>query len=380
MKETNILRAFSFSTYTTQALLVSYFPLYFISKNFGASKIGIIYALGPLISIFANIITGTLSDRFRTIKKIFHILLIGQLIIIHLLFGSESFGWVCVIMLSFYFFQTPMNTLSDSLTLLSSKHTGTPFSLVRIFGSLGFASAALLFGYILEQIGISNTVTVAIITIACSTLLSFQLNDYQEPAKKYEFKAFIKLVQQKEIVLFFTILMLLSIAHRMNEGFLAVTMHKLGASDSLIGFAWLASATSEIPVFFLLGKYGHRFKPLPLLAFAGFMYACRFALVSVVQSPLWLVPIQAMHSVTFGIFLVTALRYITVVIPDEYRSSGQALFAVVWIGIAGVISGTLGGAVYEHYGQTAFYLVATTLAAAAALFFVWKHRWLTTKQ
>ncbi len=372
-KEVFALRSFSFSSYMTMAMIVSYFPLFFLDRGYSASQIGIIYSTGPFISIFANLMFGALSDKYRTIKRIMTLLLFGQLVMISLLLTTDTFFIVCFIMLAFYFFQTPVNPLSDSLILLSSPFTGTPYALIRIFGSLGFAFAAFAMGQLLKLTGSSATLILTLCTVGLTCLLTLRLKDYHGSMRKIEFSGFFNLIRKPSIVGFFVIVLIVSISHRMYEGFLAVTMREMGASDSLVGIAWLTSACSEIPVLFLLGKYGHKFKELPLLAIASLMYAIRFWLLSEVTSPILVIPIQAMHSISFGIYFATSLRYLSAIIPDEYRSSGQAVYAVVFSGFAGVISGTIGGSVYEHFGKTSFFQLAMTLALIASACFLVKH-------
>lgn len=369
-KETFSLRIYSFSAYSTAAMVVSFIPLYFLDRGFSEQQIGIIYSTGPFISIFANIILGMASDKYRTIKKLLMLLLFGQLVMISLLFPIENFALVCLVMMGFYFFQTPINPLSDSLLLLSSQYTGTPYALIRIFGSLGFAVTAYTFGLILKGIGSHWTLPLALCTIAITLILTTRIKDYQGTARKIDFTGFFKLLRQRDVLLFFLIILTISIPHRMYEGFLAVSMRQMGASDSLVGLAWLVSALSEIPILYLLGKYGHKFKELPLLMIASIMYAVRLWLLSDIQDPRWVIATQAMHSISFGIYFSTALRYLSQLIPDEYRASGQAVYAVVWTGLAGVISGMFGGYIYEHFGREVFFQMGAgfALVAAAAFF------------
>ncbi|WP_168119360.1 MFS transporter [Paenibacillus sp. HB172176] len=369
-KETAALRAFSFSMFSTQALVVSFIPLYFLSKGFTESQIGIIYSSGLFMSIFANIIMGIASDKFRTIRKLFFVLLFGQLAMVAFMYSLNEFIVICVIMAIFYFFQTPMNPLSDSLYLMSSKHTGTPYALIRIFGSLGFAISSYGFGLLLKAIGSQHTLLVAMCTISITLVFAYFIKDYHGAAKKVEYSGFFKLMKQRNIVLFFMLILICSTAHRMYESFLAVTLRHAGASDSLIGLSLLISATSEIPILFLLGKYGHKLKELPLLMLAALMYALRLWLLGAVNDPRLLVATQAMHSITFGIFFSTSLRYISMLIPNEFRASGQALYTVIWTGAAGLISGLLGGYIYEQFGRAAFYHTAAGIAIAAALGFL----------
>jgi PPP family 3-phenylpropionic acid transporter len=60
-------------------------------------------------------------------------------------------------------------------------------------------------------------------------------------------------------------------------------------------------------------------------------------------------------------------------IPDEYRSSGQAVYAVVWSGLAGLISGTVGGYIFEHFGRSSFYQMGAVLALISAVLFFCQH-------
>src|SRR5690606_28040500 len=146
---------------------------------------------------------------------------------------------------------------------------------------------------------------------------------------------------------------------------------ELGASNSLVGIAWMVSSLSEIPILFLLSRYGHKLKELPLLAFASAAYALRFFLVSISQDPYALIATQLLHSISLGIYMITAIRSLQILIPDEYRARGQAIYAVVWAGMAGFLSGSIGRSIYDAYGATALYVIAALLAAtASAGFFV----------
>lgn len=372
-RETLALRSYSFISYSTQALVVSFLPLFFLDKGFNASQIGFLYSVGPMISIFANMFTGFISDKNQTIVKLLRILFIFQFIAIGLLHQVDSFSITCLIMTLFYFCQTPINPLNDSLILLSSKYTGTPYALVRIFGSLGFAICAYSFGLILKEVGTGQTLNLMLLTIAASILGTFIIKDYHGSSKKFDFSGLILILKQPKVVYFFILLFFISTAHRMYEGFLAVTLRHIGASDSFVGLAWLISALSEIPILFLLGKYGDKFKEIPLLIFASIMYALRMFLLSSITEPYLVVVTQLMHSVSFGIYFSTALRYMSQLLPDHYRASGQAIFTIIWMGVAGSISGLAGGQIYANFGYQLFYWLATAFAVVGAIGFVFYH-------
>lgn len=368
-----VLRAMQFVNYGTMVLLITYFPLYFESMGFTKLQIGAIYSVGPFLSIISNLAVGLISDRTKSLRRILSLMYAAQVLALALLLPQKEFVLMAGIMALFYLFQTPMNTLLDTVSLLAADQLKRSFPAIRVFGSLGYASCAVAFGYLLKVYGSDLTVVLALCTILASLFFSFFMSDFQATLKKFEFSGLWILLRKRETLTFFVLIMIISVAHRMNEGFLSIAMREIGANDSTIGFASLASSMSEIPMFFLLAKYGHRYRELPLLAIASFMYMIRLGLLSMATEPWMMVAVQTMHSITFAIFYITALRYLQALIPDEYRSSGQAVFAVVWSGLAGLIAGTLGGSLYDSQGLATVFQTGAVFALIGGCGFLLAH-------
>lgn len=368
-----LLRLFTFSFFMTMGIVVTFFPLYFDYKGYSKIQIGLLYAIGPLIGIATNLLWGFLSDRFQTVKKIMIILIFGQLITAILVFTAGWFSLLYVCLAMFFFFQQPVNSLNDSQLMLSIRASGKSYASFRVWGSIGFAVSAGGFGLLLRHYGTGLTPILCLFTITCTLILVFFLKDARQSGKKMALGGMLSILRSKKFVWFLILIIIMSVSHRFNDGFLALYMRQLGASDSVIGYAWMASALSEIPMFFFLSRHGHRFKELPLLAFAGIIYALRFFIMGSIHNPAWIIGVQLLHSLTFGVFLITANRYISQIIPDEYRSSGQAIFAVAWSSIAGLISGMLGGWMYDAVGGSTVYVIAGCLSIVAAIGFLATH-------
>ncbi|TVY04102.1 MFS transporter [Cohnella terricola] len=364
-----VLRTLQFANYASMVLLVAYFPLYFESKGFSKLQIGAIYSVGPLLSIISNLAVGVLSDRTKNLPRILNVLYAVQILALAWLLPQKEFAIMAGIMALFYFFQTPNNSMLDSVSLLAAERMKISFPSIRMYGSLGYAICAVIFGYVLKVYGSNLTIPIILCVISISLIFSFFIGDYQATLRKFEFKGLFALLRRRETLVFFGLIMFVSAAHRMNEGFLSVAMREIGADDSVIGYASLASAVSEIPIFFLLAKYGHRFREFPLLAIASSMYVVRLSLLSMATEPWMMVALQMLHALTFAIFYITALRCLQALIPDEYRSSGQAVFAVVWSGLAGLIAGTLGGWLYDSFGLAYVFRIGAVFALLGAVGF-----------
>ncbi|WP_018750473.1 MFS transporter [Paenibacillus sanguinis] len=364
------LRAFTFTIYGTIVLVTSYFPLYYAQLGFSNSQIGLLYALGPMISLISNLLWSLASDRFRTIKKILLILLIGQISLTFILSASTTFSVIMAVITLFYFFFYPVFPLSDTIVISTAKQQNLNFISIRVFGSFGFAAFALLIGYVLALVGISNMmwVSMTVATLAL-TLVLFVKDDPSAPVAKVDLSGIWALLRQKELLWFLGCVFFLAIGMRMNEPFLSITLKELGAKESIIGWAMLASALSEIPIFIYLSFYGEKYKELPLLLFSSLLFGVRFMLMGLTDSVYGVLAIQAMHGITFGIFYVTAIRMLTRLIPDQFRATGMALYTMMWSSLSGLFSGTFGGFIFEQFGRTTFYLVAMASALVAFIGF-----------
>ncbi|EPY06717.1 major facilitator superfamily protein [Paenibacillus alvei TS-15] len=368
--EAHWLRAFTFMIFMTSSVVVSYLPLYYKSLHFTSVQIGLLYSIGPLISIISNLFWGVTSDKLGTLKKVLITLLVAQIVLSVVLAQVSSYGLVALLLVCFYFFYFPIYPLNDSFAIMTAQAQGKSFIGIRVFGSIGFAVSALLFGFILRSVGASYSIWVIVLLGVLSLGLAFPLTDKRATMKKMELSGLWVVLRQREVLLFFLFVLLLAIGHRLNEAFLGLSLSQIGADESLVGWAWMLSALSEIPIFFLLNAYGEKFKELPLLAFSGLTYTIRLLLIAVLQDPTWIVSTQLLHSVSFGIFYFVAVRYISRVIPDEYRSTGLALYTIVWSSIAGLISGTFGGILMQSFGKDVLYEVAAGFSFIACLGFI----------
>ncbi|MUG43646.1 MFS transporter [Paenibacillus woosongensis] len=356
--EVSWLRALIFTIYGTSALVASYFPLFYADLGFSRTQIGYIYAVGPMISLISNLLWSYASDRFRTIKKILLILLTGQLLMSFFLSMTTKFAVIMIIITLYYSFFYPVLPLSDSIAISTANRHKKNFVSIRIFGSIGFAIFALLIGYVLSTIPSVTTMGVSMIIAGTALFLTLFVKDQATSVARVNFSGVLSILKQKELLWFLGCVFCLALGMRMNDAFLSISLHDLGAGQELVGWAMLLSAFSEIPIFLLLTKYGAKFKELPLLLLASLMFALRFMLVGISDSATSILLIQLMHGVSFGIFYVTAIRMLSRLIPAQFQATGLALFTVMWSSLSGLCSGAFGGMVFEHFGRENFYFAA----------------------
>lgn len=161
--------------------------------------------------------------------------------------------------------------------------------------------------------------------------------------------------------------MLISISHRVNDSFIGLYIEQLGGNESLIGEAWFVGVASEACVFALAPFWFQKFQPLVFIMFAGLLYSLRFFIYGAVHNPIYIVPLQVLHGIKFGIFYLASFSYITRLIPKLLQSTGHLVFYSVYFGVSGIIGSLIGGALIDTYGGGTLYVTMGIFALTGDL-------------
>lgn len=369
-----VVKALNALYYCSNAVLLPYLPLYFAYKGFTPVQVGLLLMVGPFAAIVAQPVWGYVSDRFQTVKWVLAFLWTLQLGCSVALFAVSGFAWSLLFVTLLYFFLMPSSPLLDSLTIRAAEDAGVSYGQVRMWGSLGFTVFAVLSGAILAAVGgVANLQWIYWGVWILPLLLLALLRDVKIEAPPVTLRALKAVWSNKALLWFLALVFFMMLPHRMNDGFLGLYLTELGATEQMVGFAWALAALSEAPTFYLLHRFMHRMHELALLGAVGLLYLARWLLYAITDDPLLLIALQMSHAVTFAVFWIAAVAYVDRVMPPELRSTGQSILAAVFIGMAGIASGTLGGWMESWGGYGTVYLWGSLLSGAAGAGFLLMH-------
>lgn len=133
----------------------------------------------------------------------------------------------------------------------------------------------------------------------------------------------------------------------------------------------IQSFGGELPFFFLSGWILRKIGHVNAMSLVLFAFGVRFILYSVLVDPWWVLPIEMLNGVTFGIFYSTMASYASIVAPRGTEATMQV--SVLMYGeqkTAAHISSTLPqglvGAIFEGVGVSMGSLIAGNLFAAVS--------------
>ncbi|MCC2686313.1 MAG: transporter [Paenibacillaceae bacterium] len=356
------LRAGTYIFYMTMAVVLPYFPIYFRSLGYSNLQLGLLYSSGPMIGIFAALLWGVWSDKYQTIKKLLIVIFSSQLLILFFIGQTRLFGLMLLIMLGFHFFQSAVIPLNDSMILLHIRRRGGTYASYRVWASIGFASTVFLFGSMAEYFGPGSALWLCGGSIMLSLLLSFSLEERKAALSSPDWSELKNIAGSRRLLFFLASVFVLAVGHRMNDAFVPLVVKDIGGSDRLVGLAQLVAGGCEIPVFLLLAKYGRSFRESTLLIAASLVYVVRFIWMSATTDIVAIIALQTLHSLSFCIYLYASVSMLQKLVPERFRSTGQAMFAFVWAGLAGLTAGALGGYVMDFAGAKWLYRTAAMFA------------------
>nr|WP_236693009.1 MFS transporter [Aneurinibacillus tyrosinisolvens] len=104
------------------------------------------------------------------------------------------------------------------------------------------------------------------------------------------------------------------------------------------------------------------------MSFAAVLYCLRYFACSLAPDPRWIVYLQLLQGCTFVVFYTAAIQYLYAIVPEEWKSTGQTMLAVLFFGVLGIIGSFLGGWIFDAYGGAALYLTMSVLSFFGFLF------------
>lgn len=132
-----------------------------------------------------------------------------------------------------------------------------------------------------------------------------------------------------------------------------IYVRSLGGDADLVSRLWIPMLALEIPLVAWSGAGLQRLGARGLLAVGIVAGAVRWLLTGLSSDPLVLYPTQLLHGVVIAGVVVGAPLYVEETVPEQLRSTGQAVLAMLGFGLGGVLSNLTGGWLIDHLGPAA---------------------------
>ena len=344
-----------------------YWGLYLKSLDFNEAEIGELVAIIMATKIIAPNLWGWIADhtgrRMRVVR-------IGSLLAAFAFAGiylGTGYWWLALVMLVYSFFWNASLPQFEATTMSHLGDDSHRYSMVRLWGSVGFIVAVIALGPVLESYGEGIIVPVFLMLLAGIWLCSLFVPE-PDAHPHHEHVSIMHVLRRPEVIGLFVVCFLLQASHGPYYTFYSIYLEESGYSYSAIGQLWALGVAAEIIVFLfmhrLLPHFGVRF----LMLLSLVMTAVRWVLIGwFVDNTALLIFSQILHAASFGIFHAVAISMVHRYFTGRHQGRGQALYSSLSFGAGGALGSYVSGYLWLDMGPVMTFTLAGFTSAVAAL-------------
>ena len=366
------LSGFYFFYFASLGVLIPYWSLYLKSLGYNSLAIGGLVAILPATKLIAPYIWGWLADHTRRSMFIIRIASVLALLSFLLVFVSQQLYWLIFVMLLFSFFWNATLPQFEAMTLNHLGNDTHRYSMIRLWGSLGFIVIAVLMGDLLQSYEADIIPLVVLFTFAVIVFTSFIVPEKLNTPHA-EHSPIWHVIKQPKVFAFLLVCFLMLCSHGPYYTFYTIYLQELGYSSHMIGVLWAVGVLAEVIIFLLMHRLLPVFGARKLLIFTLLLTTVRWLIIGFFADDLPMLFIaQLIHAFSFGVFHAVGISMVHDYFTGSHQGRGQALYSSVSFGAGVAVGSLVSGLLWDQWGASVLFVFASC-CTLLALLIVWKY-------
>jgi PPP family 3-phenylpropionic acid transporter len=370
-------RAAQYLYWAMSSAFLGYWVVYFEGeRRFPASEIGWMMSIYVSAAMAGQYVFGFASDRLRSIRApVVGAALLFAAVAASMPLQTGTIG-IRTTMALLGFLQQPIGPMLDSWTLKYLHHHAQPnrFGQIRSFGSLGWATTALLTAYLMLSISWNMMFVVAVVAALLLSLVALTIPDFMETSSA-ESSGKTSLTIGRSLVDLFgnpayryilAVVFLMYLGVQTTFNFQGLLIKGMGGGLAELGWTFFFGVMSEMPAMFLSVWLLPRMSARRLMTIAGMLYMLRYGLIIYFQTS-WIVMLTAcLEGIAFGLLLSSLRNYVFSVVDEEVQTLAMTVVDATFLGLTVIVGGVVGGWLIEQF--SIFHMVAAcAISSGSAL-------------
>ena len=362
------LSSFYFFYFAALGALVPYWGLYLKSRGFDAVAIGSLMALLMATKIIAPNVWGWLGDHLGHRMRIVRLASLVAMLGFVAMFWAQGFWGIALVMLIYSFFWNASLPQFEVVTLTYLGDQVKRYSLLRLWGSVGFIITVILLGLLLDYTG-TEVILWAVLTMYLGIfLVSLSVPEPAAASHPPAQESIFQVLRQPSVLAFLLTVFLMQASHGPYYAFYSIYLETNGYTKGTTGLLWGLGVVAEVFLFLFMYRLLKYSDAGNILMVSMLLAALRWLLIGHFPDELWVLLFsQLLHAATFGSFHAAAIHLVHEYFKGRHKGRGQALYASLSFG-AGGAAGSLGsGFMWQHWGPALTYTIAATAALSGAI-------------
>lgn len=360
-------RAAHYLYWAMSSAILGYWVVYYQGeRKISESEIGWMMSIYVSAALLGQYAFGFVSDRLQSIR--------GPLVVAALFFAAvvacmpfqtETLG-IRSTMALLGFLQQPIGPMLDSWTLkyLTVHMKTNSFGQIRSFGSLGWATVALLTAYLILYVSWNMLFAVAMVAALLLSAVAMTIPDTAKTESEDHLRqpsltmrrSLVQLLGNPSYLYILAVVFLMYLGVQTTFNFQGLLIKETGGGVAELGWTFFFGVMSEMPAMFLSVWLLPRLSARRLMTIAGMLYMLRYALIIYFQTS-WIVMLTAcLEGLAFGLLLSSLRNYVFSVVDEEVQTLGMTVVDATFLGLTVIVGGAFGGWIIEKY--SIFHMVA----------------------
>ncbi len=340
------LGAFYFFYFAIIGGFQPYWGLYLQGQGFNAAAIGELMAIVMATRIIAPNFWGYIADHTGKRLQLVRFGAFMMLLVWLGVFWAREYWSLALVLLAYGFFQNAILAQFEAVTMAHLGERRERYSLIRLWGSLGFIATGTGLGILFDHISV-NSLPLWLLACALATWLAALLvPDIRTPRRHEASEGVLAILKRQPVWAFFIAHFLLQLSHAPYYTFYSIHLEEHGYSRTEIGWLWGMGVLAEIALFLVM----HRFLPMVgemrLMLWSLLLSGLRWLVIGFMVDShvaIWLA--QLLHAASFATFHAAAMVLIYRHFGDGHQGQGQAIYSMLW-GMGVAIGSLLTGMVW----------------------------------
>lgn len=380
------LGAFYGALFTVYGVHLPYLPVWLDVRGLTSEQIAVITAAPYLLRVFITPAVAAWADRTDSHRAIINGLSWLALLLAALFAQMQSFWAIFFLAVPFAIALSTAVPSTETIAIAGVRAHGLDYGRMRLWGSITFVAAGFIGGWLIDRVG-SDAVIACILfgclaTVAAAWFLPERVRvagrapvARKNPAPGLGIETARRLVANPIFLAFLVAAGAAQGAHGMFYAFGALHWHTQGISNAWVGALWAIAIVGEVALFAYSGNVMRRWGPETLLVVATAAAVARWVMMSLSPPLAALVPLQTLHTLTYGASHLGAMHFISRAVPESAQGTAQALYATVASGLVMGATTLTSGWLYARVGGHAYLAMAALAAVGLAAALVVRARW-----
>jgi PPP family 3-phenylpropionic acid transporter len=345
-----------------------FWGLYLQGRDFTPVDIGELMAVLMVTKLIAPNIWGWIGDHTGHRMPIVRVASVISLCCFTGVFFADGFWPFALVMMLFSFFWNASLPQFEAVTMSYLREHIQRYSLIRLWGSIGFILTVVALGVMLDQWGVAVIPFFVLFLFFGIFLNSLLVPEKEAVIPGHDQGSILQVLKRSDVIAFLVVCFLMQASHSAYYAFYSIFMEEVGYSSSVIGQLWAIGVIAEVGLFLVMHRLLHRWGARKVLIISLAIAVVRWILVGSAPENLFLVLLaQMMHAATFGTFHAAAIHLVHHYFIGRHQGRGQALYSSISFGAGGAFGSLLSGYLWSGIGAAATYLIAAAYALVAVV-------------